>query len=167
MAGENLGEMMQRLEDLEKRLKVAEDIEQIKSLQRRHMNAHSSVKPEEETACFTDNATLDLPNGLLKGKAAILEINNRVAEIEGPQARKNPTKAAFIVHPLIVVDGDKATGNWVQYEMEAHPRTHQSLFWAQSTYDAAYVRENGEWKISYLKWRVHGAPPGEPPEPIK
>ena len=164
MTEENLGNLMRRLEEFEKRLKISEDIDQIKKLQRHYMNAHTFVKPEEEIACYAENATLDLINGIFKGKEAIAEFTHRVAEIEGPIARENPVKAAFIVHPIINVDGDKATGNWVQYEFEAHPRTHQSLFWMQAIYDAEYIRENGEWKINYLKWRPTIMPPGGPHE---
>ena len=70
----------------------------------------------------------------------------------------------FEVHPIISVDGDTAKGNWVMYIMYFYPRTGQSLFWVQGIYDVDYIRENGEWKFKYLKWRERlGQPGGGPP----
>ena len=59
----------------------------------------------------------------------------------------------FIVHPVINIDGDEATGTWMSYFM--HVKDHgDPLHWMQGIYDCKYVRENGRWKISVLKWRA-------------
>jgi hypothetical protein len=60
----------------------------------------------------------------------------------------------FVVHPVIAVDGDEATGSWVSYFMHVRSRGEDPvLHWMQGFYDCKYVREKGEWKISLLKWR--------------
>jgi len=147
-----LEEMMEKFASMEKRLQVMEDIESIKQLHKRYMNAHTFVEVDDEIACYSENATLDIGEQF-KGKAAIADITNKIGAIERPKHEENPTKGAFIVHPIITVDGDKATGRLIQYELEADPDTHESKSWFQAIYDAEYLRENGEWKISYLKWR--------------
>jgi len=59
----------------------------------------------------------------------------------------------FIVHPIIAVNGDIATGNWISYFMHIHARTGEPLQWMQGIYDCTYKKENGKWKFSILKWR--------------
>ena len=73
-------------------------------------------------------------------------------------------KGDFFVHPIIRVDGDKATGKWLIYLMYCYPRTGQSLFWVQLFYNNEYVREKGEWKISLMTaWERMGLPGTGPP----
>jgi len=49
--------------------------------------------------------------------------------------------------------------------MYCYPRTGPALFWVQGFYTMEYVRENGEWKISYMNWEERmGLPGGGPPE---
>ncbi len=70
----------------------------------------------------------------------------------------------IVIHPIISVDGDQATGSWLLYMMYFYPRTGQSLFWVQGFYDMEYVREDGRWKISVMRWTERlGLPGGGPP----
>lgn len=67
------------------------------------------------------------------------------------------------VHPIVEVSGDKAKGSWLHYIQFAQPRKMQhkpgllereyAPDWLQGFYEAEYVREKGEWKISRLRWR--------------
>lgn len=150
-----LEEMENKLKSFEKRLEVMEDIEEIKQLQKHYMNAHGFVNAEEEIECYAENGTLDIVgyDEPFCGKAAIADITNHIASIERPKFLENPTKGSFVVHPVITVNGDKANGKWIQYEMEVNPDTHKSERWMLATYDIEYIKENGKWKINYLKWR--------------
>ena len=68
------------------------------------------------------------------------------------------------IRPIIAVDGDTAKGNWLLYMMYFYKRTGQSMFWVQGYYDNEYVRENGAWKISVMRWHeTIGLPGGGPP----
>ena len=163
MAEENLGEIMQRLEELEKRVKVGEDIEQIKQLFQRYINARTLRDSVAEVECFAEDGVLNIGDNPPRGKAAIAEFVKANEDIEGPKVKPVPTEGAFLVHPLITVDGDKANGKWLHYTLFCHRITRQSLFWTQATYDIEYIRENGEWKINEINWEPLIGPPGPPP----
>jgi len=149
------------LKELTKRVTVADDIEKIKQLQYRYINALIQTNWDDVMDCFSENATFYayLPKREIKGKAAIEKwfkesiAKNHVGK-EGD----------FVVHPIISVDGDKAKGSWLLYMMYCYPRTGQSLFWVQGYYDIEYVKENGTWKFGYFKWAERmGLPGGGPP----
>ena len=144
-----------------KRVKVSEDIEEIKQLQIRYVNALITTDWDTVMNCFAKDATFFayLIQKEIKGKAAIEKwfresiAKNHVGK-EGD----------FVVHPIISVDGDTATGSWLLYMMYCYPRTGQALFWVQGFYDMKYIRENGKWKFHYFKWAERmGIPGGGPP----
>ena len=149
------------LGEIEKRLRVLEDIEQIKQLQYRYLNCVMFATYEDIGDCFAENSTINfgVPSHPIKGKGAIEKFfKEQIAKIHVGK------EGDFEVHPIISVDGDKATGSWVMYIMYFYPRTGQSLFWVQGIYDVEYVRENGQWKFSLLGWRERlGLPGGGPP----
>lgn len=57
MAEPTIKEVIQRLEEIEKRLTVNEDIEQIKQLQIRYLTAHTSNDGTNEAEGLADDAT--------------------------------------------------------------------------------------------------------------
>jgi ketosteroid isomerase-like protein len=148
------------LKDLEKRVRVTEDIQEIHQLQRRYVNALICTEWDDCADCFAENAKIDVYlHDPVKGKAAITKWFKE--ELSVTHAGK---EGDIVVHPIISVDGDKAKGKWLLYMMYAYPRTGQSLFWVQGFYDMEYVRENGTWKISLMKWTERmGLPGGGPP----
>lgn len=147
------------IEEIEKRLQVVEDIEQIKQLHNRYMNALTFIDWDAIIACFAEESTLDVEfGGFISGKTAIAKFFKEML------SRIHIGKEGiFAVHPLITVDGDLAKGNWLMYIMYADHRTWQSRYWLQGIYDAQYVRVNGEWKFRHLQWRPRLEPPGAPP----
>jgi hypothetical protein len=72
-------------------------------------------------------------------------------------------EGCFVVHPVISVDGDRARASWLLYTFFSMPhKIHRATDltavedapdWISGYYDMQYVRENGIWKISLLKWR--------------
>jgi hypothetical protein len=147
------------LEEIEKRLRVVEDVEEIKQLQYRYMNCVIFAKWDEIMDCFAEKSAIDFQGWEpTKGKTEIAKIFK-----EGLSKGHVGREGDFVVHPIISVDGDKAKGNWLMYMMWSYRLTGQSLFWAQGIYDAEYVRENGQWKFSFLRWRARLAPPGATP----
>ena len=154
-----LEEMEKRLKEMERRITTNEDIEQIKQLHIRYVNALTFIKWDDVIDCFAEDSSLDVQlGGLIKGKAKIAKFfKERLSQIHIGK------EGIFCVHPQITVDGDRAKGNWLIYIMYADHRTWQSRYWLQGIYDAEYAKVNGEWKFSHLQWRSRLEPPGPPP----
>jgi len=151
----------QALKELEKRVRVTEDIQQIHELQRRYVNALICTEWDDCADCFAENGKVDVYlHDPVTGNANIRKWFKE--ELAITHAGK---EGDVLVHPVIEVDGDKAKGKWLLYMMYCYPRTGQSLFWVQGFYNMEYVRENGKWKISYMNWTERmGLPGGGPPQ---
>jgi hypothetical protein len=147
-----------KIEELEKRVKVLEDIEEIKKLHYRYINGLTTSNIEEILPCFSQNGRVDIHAGMAKNPAERKQIFEKLLSEHHIGKEGN-----FMVHPVISVNGDKATGSWLLYLQFAQPRkmnprptiftTDDAPDWMQGFYDVEYVRENGEWKISRLQYR--------------
>jgi hypothetical protein len=148
------------LSELGKRVRVTEDIQEIHQLQRRYIDAVICTEWDAAIECFAEDGKIDVYlHEPAIGKASITKFYKE--ELPKTHAGK---EGDILVHPVISVDGDKARGSWLLYMMYAYPRTGQSLFWVQGYYDMEYVRENGRWKISCMRWSERmGLPGGGPP----
>jgi len=132
------------LEELEKRIKVLEDIEEIKKLHINYVYLLCNLQWDDMLDCFAENATLDLlDHGVRKGKKEISEVfHNVLAKMI------KPTDGHFVGQPVISVDGDKAKGYWILYLFFSEP----SVRWVQGRQDCEYVKINGKWKFSSVKF---------------
>ncbi len=141
------------LEEIEKRVKILEDVEEIKKLQAYYVSRINPPKWNEIKDCFAKDAVFDTYAGRVRGIDLIEKIlTENIAQIHKGQF------AVFIVQPIIEVDGDKARASWGLVELL--PEKLKMPFmqgdppnWVYGPYDMEYVREHGKWKISYLKWR--------------
>ena len=146
------------IEALEKRVQRLEDMDQIQKLQVHYVNCLTKASWPEVYDCFSEDAVVDFPQGVAKGKDAVKAMFQDIVEQMHIGLEGN-----FVVHPIVEVQGDQATGSWLLYIQFARPRDLPSDFtdalggehpdWMQGYYEMAYVRENGQWKISLLKWR--------------
>jgi hypothetical protein len=148
------------LQELEKRVRVTEDIQQIHELQRRYINALICTEWDDCADCFAEHGKVDVYlHDPVTGKENIRRWFKE--ELSITHAGK---EGDVLVHPEIEVDGDTAKGKWLLYMMYCYPRTGQALFWVQGFYTMRYVREHGKWKISYMNWEERmGLPGGGPP----
>ncbi|MFC1920324.1 nuclear transport factor 2 family protein [Chloroflexota bacterium] len=139
------------LEELEKRIGILEDTEKIKQLQIRYVNGLIRGEWDEVVDMFIEDGVADLPaHGVHKGRAEIDELFKKKVS-RGHIGQEGD----YVVHPLVSIDGDRATGNWLLYLQLPYPRKRQNgqeTDWSQGYYDMEYVKINGEWKISSLKW---------------
>jgi len=128
------------LEELEKRVKILEDIEEIKKLHINYVYLLCDLQWDEMLDCFAENATLDLMDqGVRQGKKEIGEVfHNVLAKMI------KRTDGHFVGQPVISVDGDKAKGYWILYLFFAEPEVK----WVQGRQDCEYVKVNGKWKFS-------------------
>ena len=134
---------MVSLEELEKRIRVLEDIEAIKKLHRRYVFCLSSRAWDDLLDCFAEDATADIwKHGLRRGKKEIKELVYNVFD------KLEKTPGHLVGQPVITVDGDRASGYWILY---LFPYT-EPMTWMQGRHDCEYVKINGEWKFSSVKF---------------
>jgi hypothetical protein len=147
--------------EIESKVQLLEDIEQIKQVQIRYVNCLTTCKWDEIADCFAKDAVTDIGmHGIVKGKEEIDRLFKERVSRGHPGREGN-----FVIHPLISVDGDKAKGSWLLYLMKQYPHTIAGgldMDWEQGFYESEYVREDGQWKISYMKFRVRLSSPRPP-----
>jgi hypothetical protein len=143
------------LEEMEKRLKVLEDIEEIKQMHIRYILDLNHQNFEGMIDCFTDDAVMDYWDHR-EGKEEIAKFFRKMAADQ----RKNKAwkGGQILLHPLITVDGDTAKGNWTWYRLTGLG-TIQKFTSDQGLeipfpvpfpgfYTMEYRRVNGKWKMS-------------------
>jgi len=148
------------LKQLEKRVRLTEDIQEIHQLQRHYINSLIVCDWDACADCFAENGKVDVYlHQPVTGRENIRKWFKE--ELSLTHAGK---EGDVLVHPEITVNGDTAKGKWLLYMMYAYPRTGQALFWVQGFYQNEYVREKGKWKISLMTWTERmGLPGGGPP----
>jgi hypothetical protein len=157
------------LEQMEKRLKTLEDIEEIKQLHVHYVNCLTIADWDKVSECFAENSRVDFGNRMAEGKAAIDRLfREQISEMHVG------LEGNFVVHPIVSVQGDSAKGSWLLYIQFCRPRElppdMKALMgdeipdWMQGFYEMEYVREKGKWKISLLKWRRRLLSPRPPSE---
>jgi hypothetical protein len=132
------------LEELEKRVRAIEDLEEIKMLQRQYMSCLDNLQFAKVLDLFTEDAEVEVRNsGVRKGKKGLTEIY-----IDMLGKRTARTEGHLVGQPVITVDGNTAKGYWTVYMFFSVP----SIEWVQGRNDCEYVKENGKWKFRKLKF---------------
>ena len=132
------------LEEMERRLRALEDLEEIKKLHRQYISYLDNLQFDKALDLFAENATAEVrDSGVRKGKKEIAEI------YLGVLAKRTTRKDGhLVIQPDITVDGDTAKGHWVVYILFSEP----SVQWVQGRNDCEYVKDEGKWKFSKLKF---------------
>ena len=137
---------MADLSDLEKRIRIMEDIEAIKKLKAKYFRCVDQKLWEEMETVLTEDAVADYGMGieLLQGRKAIIEF-----------LKKNLDRDSMIsVHqghnPEIEITSDTtATGVWVLNDRLIIQTIATLNGWRY--YEDEYVKVNGEWKKKSTK----------------
>ncbi len=148
------------LEEMEKRLRVLEDIEEIKQLNEYYVENINPPVWEKIEQCFSKDAVFDAYAGRGEGREAIRKIlTEDVTRIH------SGVDEYYVVHPRISVSADKAKGSWLLVQLIAKPRKYPFKLpflpadytpdWMAGFQNVDYVREDGRWKISKMHWRIH------------
>lgn len=137
------------LEELEKRVRLLEDIEAIRDLHHEYVFKLNNRQWDEIVDCFTEDATANIGHhGLRRGRVEITRLfKERIANMNVSKVRD----AHFVATPVISVDGDKAKGHWLMYILVADPTTG-ALRCTQGRHDCEYVRVDGKWKFQSVKY---------------
>jgi hypothetical protein len=143
---EELEKRVKALEGLGEKVKLLEDIEAIKQLHQNYVYLLCNLQWDDMLECFAENAQLELPGqAVLKGKK---EISGVFHNVLGKMIKR--TDGHFVGQPVITVDGDRAKGYWILYLFFAEPEVK----WGQGRQDCEYVRVNGKWKFSSVKFTL-------------
>ncbi len=131
-------------EELEKRVRVLEDIEAIKQFHINYVYLLCNLQWDDMVECFAEDATMELlGEGVVRGKK---EIGGVFRNVLAERVKRND--GHFVGQPIITVNGDRAKGRWILYLFFAEPEVR----WLQGRQDCEYVRVNGEWKFSKVKF---------------
>jgi ketosteroid isomerase-like protein len=132
------------LEEMEKRLKALEDLEEIKKLQREYVFLVNNHQLDRLVEFYAKDSVAELreDRGVRRGK-------KEIAEVYASIAKTMPIDVGHLLaQPVITVDGDTAEGHWLMYGF----LPDKKIQWLQTRFDAKYIREDGKWKIKWLKY---------------
>jgi hypothetical protein len=146
------------LKELEKRVQLAEDIQEIEHLQRMYGYYFDNHQWQDIVDLFSDNAeSIEIvDHGVFYGKKGVERVYLDIIGARGRPPRES--WIAFIVMQIGAVidvspDGKSARGRWQTWLCEsktygAFPRQE----WLHGYYENKYVKENGKWLFSKLHW---------------
>jgi ketosteroid isomerase-like protein len=136
-----------KIDELEKRLRTLEDIEEIKSLHREYIYYLLNSQWKEMADCFTEDAMTNIwRHGPRYGKTEIMKFfSTTIAGMNSGKGRD----AHFAIEPVISINGDKAKGHWMMYIFIADNNSGVARY-SQGRYDAEYIRDGGKWKFKSL-----------------
>jgi uncharacterized protein (TIGR02246 family) len=143
------------MKTIEERLRVLEDIEEIRKLKARYAAAcDDNYDADAIAALFTEDAIWDGGSlGKADGRAAIHKFFSRAAEFF-PFAIHN------VMNPIIDVDGDCATARWYLLQPATMAKGNQAV-WLAAVYHDDYVRHDGRWMFKHLRVKSHFLTPYE------
>ena len=137
---------MADLSDLEKRIRVMEDIEAIKRLKAKYFRCVDKKLWEEMETVLTEDAVADYGMGieLLQGRKAIVEF------LKKNLGRDSMISAHQGHNPEIDITSDTtAKGVWVLNDRLIIQTIATSSAWRY--YEDEYIKANGEWKKKSTK----------------
>ncbi|SHO43888.1 nuclear transport factor 2 family protein [Desulfopila aestuarii] len=151
---------MSHTTELEKRIQRIEDLEAIKNLHRTYIYHVNAQEWDDVLDCITEDGTVDLAlHGSHTGSAELAEL----FKVKVAKVNEKWNGGHFVTQPVITVDGDKASGFWMLYIIvfDAETVVGPTLRWIQGRHDCEYVKQDGRWKIKYVKF---SRPWPEPPK---
>jgi hypothetical protein len=150
--GVELNALQARLESLQARTQRIKDSNDIKRLQRIYGYYLDEALWDELTALFTEDATVEYArDGLYRGKERIREY---LYALGGGQQglSEGQLNEHFQLMPVITLadDGMSANGRWRAIILNGTYR--EAALWGEGPYENEYVKEDGVWKISKVRW---------------
>ncbi len=132
------------IKELEKRVKAMEDLEAIKQMHCEYMSCLDNIQFAKALDYFTDDAEGEVRNsGVMKGRENYSKIYLGTLAM-----RKERHDGHLVAQPVLTIDGNKAKGHWIVYMFFSVP----TIEWIQGRHDCEYVKVNGKWKFSKLKF---------------
>lgn len=150
--GPDLSVLETRLAALQERAQRLRDANDIKRLQRAYGYYLDEALWDELADLFTENATIEYArDGLYRGKDRIREYFNHLG---GNQTglSDGQLNEHFQLMPVITLaeDGMSAMGRWRAVILNGE--LGENAMWGEGPYENEYVKEDGIWKISKVRW---------------
>lgn len=152
-------DLLNRLAALEARIAHVEDLEAIQKMTYEYFNCVTLGKTENLIDFFAQDCSFEIPRGCITGRE---NVKSYLDELCGWHTG---AESNFLIHPIIEVEGDKATGQWLIYFINTYYLTAQPMFVTASMYNNKYIKENGQWKFKKIHWIMRFGPPSPPPFP--
>jgi SnoaL-like domain len=137
----------QRLEEIERRLQMIEEVEAIKRLKYQYCAyCDDNYNADGIASLFEEDAVWDGGGfGRYQGREAIRGFFRGAPRVLSFAAHQ-------VMNPIIEVRGDKATGIWKLFQpctqvIASGPRA----VWLAATYNDDYVKAGGRWRFKRLK----------------
>lgn len=140
---------------LEDRIRRLEDLEAIKTLKFRYANyCDDGYPPDLLAPLFSENAIWDGHSlGRFEGREAIRAFF--------ASCSKTVTFAVHhMINPVIQIDGDRATGDWVLWQPIVFARGNRAA-WLAARYHDRYLRIDGVWRFEHVDVDVKALSPYE------
>ena len=161
-------ELEARIAALEARVRLIEDIEEIKKLMATYNECLDSLqKLDELMALFTGDAKFIVAApGEAGAEAYLLGTHEGKEGIRSLLSQINPENYSYTSHhvanPFINVDGDKAKGRWYLLGLfTALTPEGPAAAWEQGTYNNEFVKVDGKWMISLMRFDFNFSTPYE------
>jgi ketosteroid isomerase-like protein len=136
------------LEEQQKQIKKFQDIQELQELHTNYAYLLLARDWEKIVDLFTDDAVAILHRrGRFPGKTAITEIFKNVVQNNSNGKGRDSHVA---MQPVIHVDGDKATAQWLMFIISVDPESGVENIIQHGRHEMEYVRINGRWKIKYM-----------------
>jgi len=147
------GSTQERIAALQARLERVEDRAAIENLTRAYGYYIDKKVWGEVAPLFSSNAEVEISGrGVYRGAKSIDTFFHKVLGRSKDGLADGELSNHMVLQGVVNVapDGKTATGRWrafIQIGM-----WQQMGLWAEGTYDIGYVKENGVWKFSLMRW---------------
>ena len=146
--------MIKRLNELEKKVQVLQDIDEIKRLQRTYGFYLEHWMYQELIDLFSDrpDTKLNIAVGIFLGKAGIKRyFSGEKARSTDPEMLHQVMQLSGVVD--VAEDGLTAQGRWFGFGLVALPQSVGVLQnFTAGVYTVEYIKEGGKWKIWKIMW---------------
>jgi hypothetical protein len=155
-------ELETRIAELEARIRELEDVEEIQRLMATYVDYLDSLQRLDELlSLFAEDATCVVVSpgaeGAEGGLLGTYEGMDRIREL---YSQVNPTTSSYEAHhvtnPNITIDGNKAKGRWyLLCPFTTLTPQGPMAMWEQGTYDNEFVKVDGKWRFSVMRFEFN------------
>ena len=133
------------LQEIERRLKALEDVEEIKRLKHRYCAyCDDNYDADGIASLFTEDAIWD---GGMMGRA---EGRDGIRDFFTGSPESMTFAVHMVMNPIIEVDGDTAKGTWYLFQACTFAEGNRAV-WGSARYNEDYVRVDGAWRFKHLR----------------